>query len=270
MASNDVDEGYDTVDAVVSKAPRFNSPNKRKLKVDSSQDDIDEGFDSPSLSSSSQEKVSGLVTKVPLKPSIEEMIPNESKEKVTKVNSEQPVNADLKNSKESDINANKKKAENVKQKNVPLEIRQKAESLAVFIMLTMLGKGVKPKDKVDEILLQCVTDMMTKHEIKFKGMMNRLNINKNSGYQTFVAVANEIFEGNDNVVNWGRVIALYSFAGQLALYCKENKMEEYAHNQLSGIIGRFASEKIAEFVANEGGWVRKIYISIFRIKAYDE
>lgn len=134
-------------------------------------------------------------------------------------------------------------------------IETKAESLAEFVILNLIGKNKsgKSNDKVERTLLRCVKTMMSKHELLFKGMMKRLNITQENGYMTFVSIANELFEGDKMAVNWGRIVALYSFGGQLALHCVESKMEDYALN-IATFMGRYSSEVVAPFVRQSGGW----------------
>lgn len=133
-------------------------------------------------------------------------------------------------------------------------IKRKAETLAEFIVLTLVGrKDGKTTDEVEQTMLRCVDRLMRNHEISFRGTMKRLQITRETGYITFVGVANEIFEGQKAVVNWGRVIALYAFGGQLASYCKAEGMEDFVQ-QIAVFTGRYAAEFITPFVVEAGGW----------------
>ncbi|XP_076057992.1 uncharacterized protein LOC143035191 [Oratosquilla oratoria] len=133
-------------------------------------------------------------------------------------------------------------------------VNKKAETVAEFVVLTLVGrKDGRSNDKVEQTMLRCVQRMMQKHEILLRGMMRRLQITRETGYMTFVSVANEIFEGQKAVVNWGRVIALYAFGGQLALYCKDKSMEDYVQ-QIVTFTGRYAAEVVTPFVVKAGGW----------------
>ena len=133
-------------------------------------------------------------------------------------------------------------------------IQKKAASLANFVMMTMLEKRAKSTDKVDETLLRCVKIMMNKHSIYFNSLMKRIDFRIESGIHCFKTIADEIFEGKRKIINWGRVIAYYCFAGQFAIYCKKNKLENYAI-ELSSFVGKYASEQLSHFVMKEGGWV---------------
>lgn len=135
---------------------------------------------------------------------------------------------------------------------------QKAQTLATFIVLTLLGQhSGRTNDKVEETLLRCVNAMLKKHQILFKGMTRRLDVTPETGYMTFTAVANELFEGENLVVSWGRIVALYSFGGTLAMDYKEKNMDDLAIN-IATFMGRYASEVVAPFVERSGGW-EKLY-----------
>lgn len=132
----------------------------------------------------------------------------------------------------------------------------KAESLAKFIVHTLLGKeSGNTEDKVEKTLLKCVRMMMLKHEILFKGMMKRLQVTKETGYVSFVTVANTLFEDEKMVITWSRIVALYAFGGQLALYCKEKDMEDLAYT-VAVLMGKYAKEILAPYVASIGGWAK--------------
>lgn len=134
-----------------------------------------------------------------------------------------------------------------------------AESLAEYVVFTLTGKkDGQTKCPVERTLLRCVKNMMQKHEILLKGMMKRLDITRETGYVSFVAVANELFEGEKKAVTWGRIVALYAFGGQLSLYCKEKKMEDFC-GKIAEFMGKYASEVVAPYVRKVGGWVSVFY-----------
>ncbi|XP_045139123.1 bcl-2-like protein 1 [Portunus trituberculatus] len=130
----------------------------------------------------------------------------------------------------------------------------RARRLAEFTVLTVTGRSKSPpQDSVEETLIRCVRNMMQKHEILLRGMMRRLDVRPETGYQAFVGVANELFEGQKRAVTWGRVVALYAFGAQLALHCTEKKEEEFC-TRIVEFLGQYASEVLVPFVKQEGGW----------------
>ncbi|XP_042212314.1 bcl-2-related ovarian killer protein homolog A-like isoform X2 [Homarus americanus] len=136
------------------------------------------------------------------------------------------------------------------------QMEYQAETLAEFIVYTIIGKkNGGTDDKVEQTLLRCVRTMMQKHEILLKGMMRRLDITRESGYVSFFAVANELFEGERQIVTWGRIVALYAFGGQLSLYCKENNMEDFCV-KIATFMGKYASNIVVPYVRSVGGWTK--------------
>ena len=260
MASNNLDEGVDCVDAVISKTPVLQSPcNSNKPALTNSRAK-DEGFDSPSVSSNespSNQNINKNADELKGRTNSHQTTPVPSTSKIaTKItdnsssNLKQNNESNSKNTSKSSVNTNENKLIN----KAAIQQKQKAESLAIFIILTMLGKNNKPKDKIEETLLMCVKSMMSKHETRIKGIMNRLNITEEFSHDAFEAVVDDLFEGDKNIINWGRIIAFYCFAGQLACYCKEKKMDHFAI-EFSSFIGKCASRRIGDFVVEQGGWV---------------
>ncbi|KAA0204052.1 hypothetical protein HAZT_HAZT010677 [Hyalella azteca] len=88
-------------------------------------------------------------------------------------------------------------------------------------------------------------------------MMKRLDINKDTGYITFVTVANELFENEKKNITWSRIIALYAFGAQLALHCKEKGFVEYA-SHIGAFMGKYVADTAGPFVKQQGGWERLI------------
>jgi hypothetical protein len=59
-----------------------------------------------------------------------------------------------------------------------------------------------------------VRELSNRHDIAFKGMVNKLKITETNAFPTFVSVVDEIFE--DGQINWGRIVTVYTFAARLA------------------------------------------------------
>ncbi|XP_050716146.1 bcl-2-like protein 1 [Eriocheir sinensis] len=132
----------------------------------------------------------------------------------------------------------------------------KARRLAEFTVQAVTGKSQsRPQDPVEETLIRCVRSMMLKHEILLRGMMRRLDVRPQTGYDAFVGVANELFEGQKRAVTWGRVVALYAFGAQLALHSIEKKEEDFCA-RIEEFLGQYASEVLVPFVKQEGGWTK--------------
>ncbi|XP_076045406.1 bcl-2-like protein 1 [Oratosquilla oratoria] len=135
-------------------------------------------------------------------------------------------------------------------------VKKKTEALAEYIVSTHMGwRNGKSDDPVEKTMLRCVHCLMQQHETLFQRMLKRIDITRENGYMAFFNVANELFEGEKSIVNWGRIVALYAFCGQLALYCKDKKMDDYA-KQIAQFMGIYAAEVVTPFVIEEGGWCK--------------
>ena len=63
-------------------------------------------------------------------------------------------------------------------------------------------------------------------------MTNQLYITPETIYTTFRTVGEEIFSDG---VNWGRVVALYSFAGNLAVRCFQQSMSQLVNSTVDWV-----------------------------------
>ncbi|KAK3875273.1 hypothetical protein Pcinc_019871 [Petrolisthes cinctipes] len=136
----------------------------------------------------------------------------------------------------------------------------KSKTLATFIVSTLTSPNSSgdTKDPTEATLLRCVRLMMSRHEILLKGMMKRLGVTRETGYVTFVGMANQLFEIDAEgkvMVTWGRIIALYAFGARLAMYCQEKEIKDFC-GTIAFFLGTYAAEVVTPFVIKSGGWTR--------------
>ena len=86
----------------------------------------------------------------------------------------------------------------------------------------------------------------------FNEMCNQLHITPNTAQQTFVAIVNELFSDG---VRWGRVVALYAFAGALAVQCVEKEMPVLVP-QIADWVTQYINNNLRSWIRENGGWVR--------------
>jgi BCL2-like 1 (apoptosis regulator Bcl-X) len=131
----------------------------------------------------------------------------------------------------------------------------KGVSLARDVVLHLLGENVCffHTDQTSLCLRNSVVEILEKHAILFTSFAKRLAHTPDKTSEAFVGVSEELFL--NGCVTWNRIIALYAFAGRLALYFQENNMHNLAQsvpqNMMQCIVGR-----VAPFVRRSGGWVR--------------
>lgn len=138
----------------------------------------------------------------------------------------------------------------------PLEtVRRDAEVLATYVIKTFnSSEDRKPPNRTCKTMLRTVKELSNRHDIVLKGMVNKLNVNTDNVFHTFVSVADEIFE--DGQMNWGRVVAVYAFAARLASSCNKECLQSDWEEKISLYVGKYVGNKLGRWIVENGGWVR--------------
>jgi BCL2-like 1 (apoptosis regulator Bcl-X) len=131
----------------------------------------------------------------------------------------------------------------------------KGVNLARDVVLHLLGENMclLHADQISLCLRNSVVEILEKHAILFTSFAKRLARTPDQTSEAFVGVSDELFL--NGCVTWNRIIALYAFAGRLALYFQENNMHKLAQNVPQNMTQSIAG-KVAPFVRRSGGWVR--------------
>jgi len=132
------------------------------------------------------------------------------------------------------------------------QARRIARVLAVDIVNYACGNSKKMPNRYARTLRRTVDELTQRHCILFNGMVNKLNLDEETGYRTFTNIINEMF--SDKHYNWGRIVAVYAFAARLARYCVDENMNDYCP-QIATYLGDYVAEHLAEWIAENGGWV---------------
>jgi hypothetical protein len=88
----------------------------------------------------------------------------------------------------------------------------------------------------------------------YKGVSRQLNITMSSEdivRRTFMQIAEYVFRGEPN---WGKIISLFAVAGAFSVDCAQQGHSEYV-NKIVDSFGNFVGKNIADWIANQGGWV---------------
>ncbi|XP_014672178.1 PREDICTED: induced myeloid leukemia cell differentiation protein Mcl-1 homolog [Priapulus caudatus] len=92
--------------------------------------------------------------------------------------------------------------------------------------------------------------ILSEHEMLYSQLVMRaLSDNKRDSSDVIVQVAREVFK--DGTINWGRVAALYAFAGKMARYCKANGIET---DTLVDSLAAYTSTDLKDWICENGGW----------------
>ena len=144
------------------------------------------------------------------------------------------------------------------------QVRRDAEFMAKDVVVNFGGIGRSPNrapNRYCKTLRRTVKELSDRHDLVFKGMVNRLRPDESSAFPTFVIVADEIFD--DGQVNWGRIVAVYAFAARLAKYyidtnsCIESDTKKLSHYQekIALFVGKYVANKLGQWILDHGGWV---------------
>lgn len=130
--------------------------------------------------------------------------------------------------------------------------RRIARALSADIVNYVCGNNKKMPNRYARTLRRTVDELTQRHCILFNGMVNKLNLDEETGYRTFTNIIDEMF--SDKHYNWGRIVAVYAFAARLAKYCVDENMNDYCP-QIATYLGDYVAENLAEWIAEHGGWV---------------
>jgi len=138
---------------------------------------------------------------------------------------------------------------------VPEEIFEIAKSLADdlvhYVANNNSSKNLKSPSSYSRTMRRTVDELLEKHDILFKGMVAKLNVTGDNVQVTFVNVADEIFQ--DRQFNWGRIVAVYAFAGRLARHCVEKDLPDRI-DQISEFLGSYVGNRLGVWIHQHGGW----------------
>uniref|UniRef100_K1P6Q7 Putative Bcl-2-like protein antagonist/killer 2 n=1 Tax=Magallana gigas TaxID=29159 RepID=K1P6Q7_MAGGI len=96
-------------------------------------------------------------------------------------------------------------------------------------------------------------DINRRYADEFKDMINQLNVNEDTAYEVFAGVAKKLFADE---INWGRVAALMCLAYRITMTVVKEKAKKFAQfmKVIVSHVVRFIKEKIAGWIASQGGW----------------
>ncbi|XP_014770366.1 anti-apoptotic protein NR13 [Octopus bimaculoides] len=126
-----------------------------------------------------------------------------------------------------------------------------AENIADDVIQFFINPGKKPLNRHCKTMRRTVQELSKRHDILFKTMINRLQVDDMNLFISFTYVTDEIFE--DGQINWGRVVAVYAFAARLALHFHDIQKPEKC-NQIALYTGRYVGKKLGKWIIESGGW----------------
>lgn len=120
-----------------------------------------------------------------------------------------------------------------------------------YIYFNKLGKeAYKSNTRVAAILRRVGGEVERRHEVLLKHMCNRLNLRTSNVEATFRGVVEEIFSTE---INWGRIVVLYCFAAEVAVFCSKNDID-IVEDIVTWLAEYVSERKLAEWIRKSGGW----------------
>lgn len=111
------------------------------------------------------------------------------------------------------------------------------------------GGGNAP-NAVIQALREAGDEFELRYRRAFSDLTSQLHITPGTAYQSFEQVVNELFRDG---VNWGRIVAFFSFGGALSVAALEGHQEE-ALPSIVQCMCTCMQERITPWVQENGGW----------------
>ena len=80
---------------------------------------------------------------------------------------------------------------------------------------------------------------------------SQLQITASTAYSTFIEVAQELFKDG---INWGRIVALFTFGGSMAVECMIKQLEHLV-DSIYDWVSTYITENLEGWISNHNGWV---------------
>ena len=120
-----------------------------------------------------------------------------------------------------------------------------------YIFYNKLGKeAYRTNTKAAATLRRIGREVETKHQLLLKQICDKFDIRASMAEVTFRTVADEIFSTG---INWGRIVVLYCFAAQVAVFCSQHEIDIV--EDVAGWLSEYLSQgTLAEWIKKSGGW----------------
>ena len=134
-----------------------------------------------------------------------------------------------------------------------------------YIYYNKLGKeAYKSNTNAAATLRRIGREVETRHEMVLKNMCDKLDIRTSTAENTFRTVADEIFVSG---INWGRIVVLYCFAAEVAVFCSQHEIDIV--EDVVTWLSEYVSERtLAEWIKKSGGWVSWRVFTSHNLKFY--
>lgn len=102
-----------------------------------------------------------------------------------------------------------------------------------------------------------------RYKEQFQDMIGQLNLTSSTAYDTFASVARKLFRSG---INWGRIVALLCFGYEIAIgLIRRGLSGSFLRKIVTFVVEFILRERIAQWIARNGGWVSVFYSNFFYI-----
>lgn len=131
------------------------------------------------------------------------------------------------------------------------EIQSIARGLAKDIILYITGNGpsAPPPNRHAETLRKTVKSFLSDHRRFLTFVVDMV---EPQNLCAFVKILENMF--TDKVINWGRLVSVYSFAAKIGESAMMKELgDEHLHNIIE-LLGSYVAHKLGQWIERQGGW----------------
>ncbi|XP_033041921.1 bcl-2-like protein 1 isoform X1 [Trachypithecus francoisi] len=118
------------------------------------------------------------------------------------------------------------------------------------------AREVIPMAAVKQALREAGDEFELRYRRAFSDLTSQLHITPGTAYQSFEQVVNELFRDG---VNWGRIVAFFSFGGALCVESVDKEMQVLV-SRIAAWMATYLNDHLEPWIQENGGWGRcKVY-----------
>ncbi|XP_068929998.1 bcl-2-like protein 1 isoform X1 [Petaurus breviceps papuanus] len=107
-----------------------------------------------------------------------------------------------------------------------------------------------PVAAVKQALREAGDEFELRYRRAFSDLTSQLHITPGTAYQSFEQVVNELFRDG---VNWGRIVAFFSFGGALCVESVDKEMEVLV-GRITSWMATYLDDHLDPWIQENGGW----------------
>ena len=114
-------------------------------------------------------------------------------------------------------------------------------------------------DKYQEAMRSLGDEFETRFRSRFDDMIQKLHLTRDNAQDTFHAIVAETFSDG---ANWGRIVALFGFAGRFAIECFKNEMPEMVDHIVDWVTS-YVNTVLRSWMLENKSWVSIEFLTYF-------